>query len=196
MMRHILWILRFWYSFKARSIVVRQATPDDFEDIFEFNHDIFANELGQHPKTGSGRLVDAHHERNTYFIARDGGRIVGMLCATRPGPHGFSVQQKMDEPEILEQYRKDGIELRLLAVAPRYRKTGVFWKLVESMARYISGTQVKHIFISGISTRVGMYRRMGFEPMAAPRASGKATFVPMRLSREKASELSRQAFGF
>jgi hypothetical protein len=63
------------------SLHVKLATEDwEFEAIHRLNYRIFVEEIPQHAPNGDGRLVDRFHAENSYVIAREGDRVLGMLA--------------------------------------------------------------------------------------------------------------------
>jgi predicted N-acetyltransferase YhbS len=173
-------------SWKARSVTVSRAASDkDFEEIARFNYQIFSQEVGQHPENRQQKLVDSYHEANVYFVCRYQRKIIGMVCVTDPKVKGFSVSKKLQYPEILDPYRDDSLEVRLLAVDKAYRGTSVFLKLIQAIGDYALAQGAQRVFISGIAGRLRMYQKLGFEVIAEPAVSGRARYVPMMLTRER-----------
>jgi len=173
-------------NFHTRKFDIYVAkTPEEFEEIHRFNYKVFVKELGQYEDDGSGRKVDANHERNTYFAAKCKGRMIGMVCMSRPGPEGFSVQKKMKNPEKIDQYREKGAEIRLLAIEKEYRGLGLMWKLGLLVGKHFVESNYEYGFISGIKHRVGMYERFGFQVIDEPCKVGAVEFVPMMVTRDQ-----------
>lgn len=160
-------------------------SPMDFEEISSFNYRIFAKEIRQHPENPSEQLVDAYHKANTYFVCRFQQTMIGMICITDPKIQGFSVAKKLPNPSIMDRYLDNSLELRLLAIDGKHRGTRAFWKLIQTVVDYLLSTNVEQVFISAIATREGMYRKFGFEPIAPAVGSGKASFIPMKLTRAR-----------
>ena len=163
----------------------RAETDDEMEQIHRLNHRIFAEEVGQHARTPDGRLIDKFHKRNRYFIATHRGELVGMISA-HDGPE-FSIASRLADVGMLRSLRAP-LEIRLLAILPRFRNrfvlAGLFWQ-VRSYAR---AHGYSDLLISGIVERLPMYSKLGFRPMGPAVGCGAAEFVPMRLSLESASD--------
>ena len=160
-------------------------SSEEIEQVHCLNHRIFAEEVGQHPRTADGRLIDKFHSRNRYFLAKVGSEVVGMVSA-HDGPE-FSIAGRLKDITALKALRAP-LEIRLLAILPRFRKrsilTGLFWQ-VRNYARI---HHYSDLLISGIIERLPMYEKMGFRAMGPAVACGGAAFVPMRLSLDAASE--------
>jgi predicted N-acetyltransferase YhbS len=154
----------------------RAETQDELDQVFRLNHDTFARELRQHSAHEDGRLIDRFHDKNTYYIAIAGDRVVGMIAVHDQPP--FSVAARMADPNLLGDLGRI-LEVRLLAVDPEHRSQmvigGLFWEVLKH------GRTGGHetVAISGIVEQQRMYKRMGFNELGPPVQSGEAWFIPM-----------------
>ncbi|KAA6461205.1 aminotransferase class V-fold PLP-dependent enzyme [Acidobacteria bacterium AB60] len=153
-------------------------TPQEFEQIHRLNHQVFAAEIRQHNPNPDGLLVDRFHPTNRYFLALSEGSLAGMV-SVHPGPE-FSIASRLPSPTLLSSLRAP-LEVRLLAVHPRYRRSLVLPGLLLQIYDYARQNRFSDLLISGIVDRVPMYRKMGFVPIGHAVPSGQACFVPMRL---------------
>ena len=177
------------YAFK------RADTEDEFEQIHRLNYRTFVEEIPQYTNVADGRLVDKFHAKNTYFVAIESARVVGMLSVHDRPP--FSVAARLPDPSILERPGCKPMEVRLLAVEPEHRSrpvmAGLLWLALEhARDRYTE------VYISGIAERAEMYERLGFQPLGEPVASEMASgrsvaFVPMRVSLPLEDKVERIA---
>jgi predicted N-acetyltransferase YhbS len=172
------------YSFK------RAETDDDFEQIHRLNYRTFVEELGQHPPTGGGRLVDKFHEKNVYFVALTAGQAVGMISAHDQAP--FSIADRLVEPALLDRPGIKPLEVRLLAVEHEHRAglvlAGLLWSMFEFANR-----RYTDVFISGVVERAGMYERLGFRALGPAVRCGMAEFIPMSLKLPVEPRIERLA---
>src|SRR3954453_15767071 len=106
-------------SARAR-LVFKFASEDwEFEAIHRLNYKTFVEEIPQHEKTATERLVDKFHAENTYLISLSGRKLVGMLAVR--GSRPFSLDQKLEK---LDSYLPQGLnvcEIRLLAIEKKFR---------------------------------------------------------------------------
>jgi hypothetical protein len=93
----------------------------EFEAIHRLNYDTFVEEIPQHGANPERRLVDRFHAQNTYVICLDGPRMAGMVCGRCARP--FSLDQKIANLDRYLPAHRKAVEIRLLAIAPAYRKT-------------------------------------------------------------------------
>jgi len=100
----------------------------EFEAIHRLNYDTFVEEIPQHAANAERRLVDRFHAQNTYVICLDGPRMAGMVCGRCVRP--FSLDQKVANLDRYLPAHRKAVEIRLLAIAPAYRKTTVFAGLI------------------------------------------------------------------
>src|ERR1041385_2778600 len=101
-------------------LVFKFASEDwEFEAIHRLNYKTFAEEIPQHEKSPTGRLVDKFHAEDTYLICLRARKLLGMMAvrATRP----VSLDQNLAN---LDSYLPPGrkiCEIRLLAVEKKFR---------------------------------------------------------------------------
>jgi hypothetical protein len=181
----------------------RQAHSEkDFEQIFRMNHKVFSDEIGQHPSKDSGELIDAHHDRNTYFVCENFrsttsreqpfSDIVGMIALTKPLNGKFNVDKKMRDASALDAYRSSAAEIRLFCVDPAFRSTRVFLGLIQIVAQHACSQGARFAIISAIESQMKLYARIGFLAVGQPVKSGKGAFTPMVLSLEDFLEFQRR----
>lgn len=169
------------------------ATADEIEQVHELNHLAFVRELGQHADSGGARLVDKFHERNTYLIAKRGGRVVAMVAVhDRPS---FSTADRMDDPGWIERHCPRPLEVRLLAVRPEERQGRVLLGLLWTLHRFAGQRGYSHLLISGVRQQRRLYARLGFVALGPERASGRAWYAPMVLNLGAGSEALRRLAG-
>ena len=148
----------------------------DLDQIHALNHRVFAEEIAQHGRHPSGLLVDRFHERNRYFVAVRDEVVIGMISA-HAGPE-FSVKRRLPDASLLERCPRP-IEVRLLAIEPKERNRTVLAGLLWQAYDYAVSGGYSHLLISAISTREGMYQKLGFHPLGPAVPDGEASFVPM-----------------
>ncbi|HEY0795558.1 MAG TPA: aminotransferase class V-fold PLP-dependent enzyme [Acidisarcina sp.] len=164
--------------------------------MHRLNHQIFAEELGQHPATVDGVLVDRFDGMNEYFVAMRGGEVIGMISVNLHPP--FSIEKRLADPTLVLERFRSPCEVRLLSIKPGERKgmvlAGLFWQVYEhAISRGRS-----HMLISGIEERQGLYDSLGFRALGPALADGAASFVPMALdlADESLQDKARQFKGW
>lgn len=160
---------------------------EEFEQIHRLNYHTFVEEIPQHPPNDKKMLVDRFHNENTYLICLDGRQVVGMMALRSRRP--FSLDEKVAE---LDSYLPRGAtvcEFRLLAVAPAYRKPGVFARLLTFAAGEGIARGHDLAVASGTVRQTRLYARMGFVPFARLVGSDAARYQPMYLTLPAAREL-------
>jgi aspartate aminotransferase-like enzyme/predicted N-acetyltransferase YhbS len=161
----------------GRYVFRRARTRRDFAALHRLNHRTFVRELSQHADNGLGRLVDKFHDKNLYFVAMSGERVVGMLSVHDRPP--FSVADKLADPLVLDRLGPHPLEVRLLAVEPAHRRGTVFSGLALAVLRHAQREGYSHLLISGVADRRRMYERMGFTALGPAVREGGSAFVPM-----------------
>lgn len=166
------------------------ATEAEFEQIRRLNHLAFADELGQHPASPDGRLVDAREASSRYFVALRGERVVGMVCVSMVRP--FSVESRLPDAGVLDVLPRPHCEVRLLAIERDHRNTLVISGLLLCLLRAVLAEGAGTLLISGVVGRVEMYQRLGFKPLGPPVPQGQTAFVPMALRLDDLPDLVRR----
>ncbi|WP_033542514.1 aminotransferase class V-fold PLP-dependent enzyme [Planococcus sp. CAU13] len=159
------------------------SEPDELNQIHELNYETFVEEIPQHQQNQDRRLVDKFDQENIYIIAKDGEEVVGMIALRINRP--FSLDQKLDD---LDRYLPSGAkpcEVRLLSVKKSYRRTLVFYQLVNELVGYCLESHFDMALISGTDRQIKLYRRIGFEPFGEMVGKEGAMFQPMYLTKEK-----------
>src|SRR5262245_36229727 len=173
-------------------IFKRAETEDEFDQIHALNYRTFVGEIPQHPDSGTGRLIDKFHHKNTYFIALDGKEVVGMVSVHGQPP--FSIAERLPDPTLLERPGTRPLEVRLLAVRHEKRHSVVFSGLVWTLYLHAEEVGATHLFISGVQDRLSLYEQLGFEAIGPAVGGGGAVFVPMVAPLGNIAEKKRRAF--
>ena len=162
------------------SLAFKQAdSAAEIEQIHALNHATFVREIPQHDDLGDGRLVDKFHDKNLYFVALRGERVVGMLSLHDQPP--FSIASRLPDPAILSGPGIRPLEVRLLAIRPDERASTVFGGLAWSVLQHVRHSGHTHLFISGFEDRLSLYEGLGFEAIGPAVGPAEARFVPMCL---------------
>ena len=170
----------------------RATSPEELEQVFRLNHDVFAEELAQHQADGSGRLVDKFHDKNVYYVAIHDGIILGMIALHDQPP--FSVAGKLANPDAVLSKLGRLIEVRLLAVEPAHRNGRVMAGLMLQAYHHArpNGQRLYDTFIiSGHASKADVYHEIGYRDIGPAVKSGEALYIPMAVSMDDVAE--RQA---
>lgn len=160
------------------SLVIKRAdTASEFEQIHRLNYRTFAEEIGQHDRDGSGVLIDKFHDKNLYYIAVDGGRVIGMVAAHDQPP--FSIESRLADRSILDRLGGPLLEVRLLALESESRNSMLFVRLLWELYKHARDSGYSHVIIAGVTERKELYERIGFRALGPAVASGDAMFTPM-----------------
>jgi aspartate aminotransferase-like enzyme len=161
----------------------------EFEAIHRLNYKTFAEEIPQHARNTEQRLVDKFHPENTYAIALNGDKLVGMVCGRSNRP--FSLDQKVPDLDAHLPKGHRTIEVRLLSVEKEYRNGFVFSKLVGLVAHHFREQGFDMAIISGTLRQQRLYRHLGFVPFGPVVGAGDAQFQPMYLTLEKFIQMAK-----
>ncbi|NGO38665.1 aminotransferase class V-fold PLP-dependent enzyme [Limisphaera ngatamarikiensis] len=184
---------------ERQPLVFKFAGEDwEFEAIHRLNYKTFVEEIPQHERSPSQRLVDKFHNENTYLICLCGRELAGMLAVR--GNRPFSLDQKLPN---LDSYLPPGrriCEVRLLAIEKKYRGTRggqILAGLLALLWQHGIEKGYDLAIISGTTRQLKLYQHLGFVPFGPVVGSGEAQFQPMYITLEtfevRAREFLRNA---
>ena len=166
------------------SLTIKIAdSPEELAQISKLNYSTFVEEIPQHVHSVNEEkiLLDKFHEQNTYIIARDQDKVVGMISIN--GKRPFSLDGKLEKLDSYLPEHKGLCEIRLLAVKKNYRGGKVFYNLMLSLKEYAVKNGYDLAVISGTIRQIRLYKSIGFVEFGPLTGSGDALFQPMYLTR-------------
>ncbi len=170
----------------------RATSPEELEQVFRLNHEVFAEELAQHQPDESGLLVDKFHDKNVYYVAIQDQCVLGMIALHDQPP--FSIAGKLADADAVLSKLGRLIEVRLLAVEPAHRNGRVMAGLMLQAyhhARPNGETRYDTFVISGHADKAEIYHQLGYRDLGPAVKSGQALYIPMAVSIDDLAE--RQA---
>jgi hypothetical protein len=179
------------------SLKFKLATEDwEFAQVHHLNYTTFVEEIPQHGANPDRALIDKFHRENTYVIALDRDRVVGMIAVR--GKRPFSLDNKLENLDAFLPAGRKLCELRLLAVEKKYRNGWVFWGMGKQLAEHCLKLGYDLALISGTTRQQKLYRHLGFVPFGPLVGQPGAQFQPMYLSLEtfrRRARMFRRAIG-
>jgi histidinol-phosphate/aromatic aminotransferase/cobyric acid decarboxylase-like protein len=161
-------------------IVIQLATPEDRNAIYEHRHTVYALELGQHAANAEGRLTDPLDAYNFYVAALLDGEVVGFISITPPGQPRYSIDKYFARSELPFAVDDGLYEVRLLTIVPRYRggeRGGeIAGLLIYAAFRWVEVNGGRRIMAIGRREVLGLYRRVGLQPLGRQIQSGSVTY--------------------
>ncbi|MEW6144306.1 MAG: GNAT family N-acetyltransferase [Thermodesulfobacteriota bacterium] len=154
----------------------------EFEQIHRLNYETFVEEIPQHGKNASRRLVDKFHDENTYIICLDGDELAGMLAVRDKRP--FSLDRKLPGLDSYLPQSRSLCELRLLSVKKERRYRKVLLGLFVSLAAYCEEKKYDLALISANIAQEKLYTNLGFVPFGPEVGTEGARYQPMYLTPE------------
>ena len=168
---------------KTSSIYYKIAdSEEEMEQIHRLNYETFVEEIPQHSESREQRLVDRFHEENTYWIAKQDGRLIGMVALR--GIRPFSLDQKLGS---VDHYLPDDAkpcEVRLLSVRREYRGKRVFFGLLQQVVGSCLRQDYNCVLISGTVRQTRLYQHLGFKPFGPLIGTENAQYQPMLLTKD------------
>lgn len=174
-----------------QSLVFKFATEDwEFEQIHRLNYQTFVEEIPQHQRSESKRLVDKFHAENTYLICLSGNKLAGMLAAR--GNRPFSLDAKLENLETYLPHGSKLFEVRLLAIAKQFRGAQILQGLLALLWQHAVEKGYGMAVISGTTKQYRLYQHLGFVPFGPLVGSGEAQFQPMYVTIETFESTARE----
>jgi histidinol-phosphate/aromatic aminotransferase/cobyric acid decarboxylase-like protein/N-acyl-L-homoserine lactone synthetase len=158
---------------------LRLAVADDRERIYRMRHEVYAEELGQHPTNGDGRLSDALDERNTYIVATIGGELTGFVSVTPPSAGRYSVDKYLPRDQWPLPVDDGLFEVRILTVRRKWRHTPAAALLMYAALRWIAAQGGRRVVAIGRTEVLRLYLSAGLRPLGRTVRSGAVTFELM-----------------
>ncbi|WP_028393265.1 aminotransferase class V-fold PLP-dependent enzyme [Bacillus cihuensis] len=159
------------------------SEQSEFEQIYKLNYQTFVEEIPQHNQNEQQRLIDRFDKQNTYIIAKKNQEVVGMIAVRSNRP--FSLDQKLTNLDDYLPSDANPCEIRLLTVKNEFRKSPVFYKLVELLVSFCLKKKYNMALISGVEQQIPLYKRMGFKAFGEMVGTEQAKFQPMYLTVEQ-----------
>lgn len=176
------------------SLVFKFASEDwEFEAIHRLNYQTFVEEIPQHRRSPTHRLVDKFHAENTYLICLSGRQLVGMLAAR--GQRPFSLDQKLPNLDSHLPAGRQVCEIRLLSIDRKYRGARggqILSGILALLWQHGVERGYDLAIISGTTRQLKLYQHLGFVPFGPVVGTGEAQFQPMYVTLETFEVTARE----
>ena len=158
------------------------SSAREYEQIAALAYATFVEEIPQHPPNRRRSLQDRFHDENTYIIAINEDRVIGMIVLRDRRP--FSLDEKLSDLDRYLPPSRSICEVRLLAIRREARRALVLRGLLREAL--IVGRERGHdlAIISGTTRQLNLYRRLGFVPFGPRVGKNDAQFQSMYLTLE------------
>jgi histidinol-phosphate/aromatic aminotransferase/cobyric acid decarboxylase-like protein len=160
----------------SMKIALSLADERDRESIYAIRHQVYAQELKQHPENAKGRLTDRLDEINTYLEAKRGGEIAGFVAVTPPNEFGYSLDKYFAREGLPLVFDRGLYEVRLLTVTCASRGSQVAFLLMYGAMRYVESLGATTIAAIGRLEVLEMYERAGLKSLGLRAKSGEVTY--------------------
>ncbi len=170
------------------------ATPRDREAIARLRHDVYADELGQHPTNDAQRLRDALDDWNIVLAASCDGEIAGFISVTPPGRPSYSIDKYFERSSLPFVVDDRLYEVRLLTVLKPHRGRELALLLMYAALRWVESHGGTRVVAIGRREIVDLYTRIGLRGTGQIALSGAVTYELLHATvselRAKAAEMT------
>lgn len=163
-------------------LIVRAATAEDRELIYQLRHAIYAGELGQHHVNPTGRLSDALDPVNDYLVVQLGRELAGFISITPPTAPRFSIDKYFHRTELPFAIDDRTYEVRLLTVVKPRRGSELAALLMYAALRWVEARGGERIVGIGRQQVMDLYLRSGLQGTGRTVTSGQVTYELMHAS--------------
>jgi histidinol-phosphate/aromatic aminotransferase/cobyric acid decarboxylase-like protein/GNAT superfamily N-acetyltransferase len=158
------------------SISVSVAASADREEIYRLRHEVYSQELHQHPGNAATSLRDCLDESNIYIVTNIGGRIAGFVSITPPQAATYSIDRYFAR-DALGFPVDDGLyEIRLLTVLKNYRGSDLATLLMYAAFRWVESHGGSHITAIGRREILDLYLKVGLKRAGQSARAGSVTY--------------------
>lgn len=179
---------------EIQPLVFKFAAEDwEFEAIHRLNYQTFVEEIPQHHRSPTHRLMDKFHAENTYLICLCGRQLVGMLAAR--GNRPFSLDQKLPDLDSYLPAGRHVCEIRLLSIDRKFRGARggqILSGILALLWQHGVERGYDLAIISGTTRQLKLYQHLGFVPFGPLVGTGDAQFQPMYVTLETFEVTARE----
>jgi histidinol-phosphate/aromatic aminotransferase/cobyric acid decarboxylase-like protein len=165
------------------------------EEIYRLRHEVYAQELGQHPLNSSKRLRDSLDEENVYIVAKVAGKMVGFISVTTPGRAGYSIDKYFAREALPFPVDENLYEIRLLTVLRAHRGSELAMLLMYAAFRWVESHGGRQVVAIGRREILELYVRAGLRPMGKAAQSGLVTYELLHAEVSQVRETLQQFRG-
>lgn len=157
-------------------VILSIASQNDRKDIFKIRHDIYANELKQHPENSNETLTDELDFTNHYIVAKQYDHILGFISITSPSAEKYSVDKYFKRSDVPYDFDDNLYEIRLLTVVKENRNNYLALVLMFAAFRWVQSHGGKYIVSICRSDLVKMYSKAGLQMLNISVQSGAVIY--------------------
>ncbi len=165
--------------FRHTGYTLKLAEDHERDCIYQLRHEVYAEEIGQHPPNDLGRLQDTLDAENLYITAWKGSTLAGFISLTPPRASRFSLDKYFPRDVLPFEMDERTFEVRLLTVRREHRGGGLSTLLMLAALRWVEAHGGSRIVGIGRAEVLPMYRRAGLETTGLRTTSGRVTYELM-----------------
>ncbi len=163
-------------SSNAGKVTIALATESERRIIYQARHNIYAQELAQHPENARGQLTDPLDAFNVYLTSSVGNELVGFISITPPTAKGYSIDKYLKRDQLPFAFDEKLYEVRLLTVRKPHRGRQVAALLMYAAFRWVEAHGGTRIVAIGRRKILDLYLKVGLQPVGWSVQSGAVTY--------------------
>lgn len=155
------------------------ADASDRGQLARLRHDVYAQELGQHTPSATGRLGDALDPHVFNLVARIDDTIAGFVSITPPSAPSLSLDKYFTRDALPFRIDAQLHEVRLLTVLKPHRGREIALLLMYAALRWVEAHGGTRIAAIGRREVLELYRHVGLRPLGLTTRAGAVTYELM-----------------
>lgn len=156
--------------------VLQAASRADRDQISILRHQVYADEIGQHPPHASGRLTDSLDEGNVFLTVAFAGQIMGFVSITPPTLGHYSIDKYFERQSLPFEVNSGLWEIRLLTVLTKWRNQPVAAMLMLAAFRWVESHGGLAVTAIGRREVLPIYLKSGMAACGLEKVSGKVHY--------------------
>lgn len=161
------------------------ACDSDRDSIYALRHEVYAEELHQHPAAHDRILSDSLDAFNEYIVARMDGQVVGFVSITPPGFGRYSIDKYLPRKNVDLSFDEGLYEMRILTVARPHRGARLAAALMYAAGRWVEERSGTHLVAMGRIEVLSIYLKHGFKSLGHQIKVGAVTFELLSASMQQ-----------
>jgi histidinol-phosphate/aromatic aminotransferase/cobyric acid decarboxylase-like protein/GNAT superfamily N-acetyltransferase len=161
------------------------ACDSDRDSIYALRHEVYAEELHQHPATHNRMLSDSLDAFNHYIVAKIDGQLVGFVSITPPRFGRYSIDKYLAREQTDLSFDEGLYEVRILTIARPHRGARLAPALMYAAGRWAEERGGTHLVAMGRVEVLSIYLKQGFKLLGHQIKSGAVSFELLSASMQQ-----------
>ena len=156
--------------------LVKLADAGGRDEIARLRYRVYAEELGQYPRSSDETVRDAVDAHGEYIVVEEADRLVGFVGVTPPTAPMLGIEKYLSRHTLPFEIDATTFEVRLLTVLAPHRHGDVATRLMYAALRWIEANGGRRLVAIGRREVLGLYLRCGLRETGVPLRLGEVDY--------------------